>query len=183
MEMWQGKHFSITDPKNVSTVIYQVTKADKVDRVGPKFTVERLKSTSELRGENSKRTFYVDSLTENNNQILILSFGKDRVVINNGILEEDRIKISKKPMPFKFDTICSDETVYKEFSYTPNLKRPISIIDLETTEEIKPVVYFDERTNEVRGKCKLKANRQYFAFEVRDKNDNFELLGGVPVIT
>lgn len=183
MEMWQGKHFSITDPKNVSTVIYQINKTEKQAKGGPKFTVERLKSTSELRGENSKRTYYVDSLTENNNQILILSFGKDRVVINNGILEDDKIRISKKPMPFKFDTIYSEETVYKEFSYTPNLKRPISIIDLDTTEEIKPLVYFDEKTNEVKGKCKLKANKQYFAFEVREKNDNFELLGGVPVIT
>ena len=26
MEMWQGKHFSITDPKGVSTVIYQINE-------------------------------------------------------------------------------------------------------------------------------------------------------------
>lgn len=183
MEMWQGKHFSITDPKNVNTVIYQLCKAEKELKNGPKFTVERLKSTSEIRGEGSKKTFFVETLTEKNNQILILSFGKDRVVINNGILESDRIKISKKPTPFKFDTIYSDETVYKEFTYTPNLKRPISIIDLDTTEEIKPMVYFDEKTNEIKGKCKLKANKQYFAFEVREKGDDFEAVGGVPVIT
>ena len=41
---------------------------------------------------------------------------------------------------------------------------------LEKKEEIKPVLYFDERTNEVKGKCKLKPNKSYFAFEVRDKN-------------
>lgn len=29
MEMWQGKHFSITDPKNVNTVIYQINKTEK----------------------------------------------------------------------------------------------------------------------------------------------------------
>ena len=32
------------------------------------------------------------------------------------------------------------------FTYTPNLKRPISIIDPETTDEIKPILYFDEET-------------------------------------
>ena len=81
------------------------------------------------------------NLGKDKNQIVILSFAKDKVVINNGILEEDRVKISKRPMPFKFETIYPDEkTVYKEFDYTPNLKRPISIIDPETTEEIKPEI-------------------------------------------
>lgn len=72
-------------------------------------------------------------------------------------------------MPVKFNTLYSEEgSVYKEFSYTPNLKRPISIIDPETTEEVKPMVYLDEKTNEVKGKCKLKPYKSYFAFEIRE---------------
>ena len=46
--------------------------------------------------------------------------------------------------------------------------REISIIDPETTEEVKPVLYFDEKTNEVKGKCKLKPYKSYFAFEIRE---------------
>ena len=70
----------------------------------------------------------------------------------------------------KFDTLYSEkEHEYKEFLHTPNLKRPISIIDPETTEEIKPVLFFDEKTNEVKGKCKLKPFKSYFAFEIRDE--------------
>ena len=61
------------------------------------------------------------------------------------------------------------ETVFKEFQYTPNLKRAITIIDPETTEEIKPTLYFDEKSNEVKGKCKLKPYKSYFAFEIRDE--------------
>ena len=76
-----------------------------------------------------------------------------------------------------------EEMEFKEFTYTPNLKRPISIIDPETTDEIKPVLYFDEETNEVKGKCKLKPFKNYFAFEVRQgEDDDFILLGGSPVI-
>ena len=102
--------------------------------------------------------------------MVILSFGHDKVVINNGILLNDEVKITKKPTPFKFNTIYSEKPMeYKEFQYTPNLKRPISIIDPETTEEIKPVLYYDEKTNEVKGKCKLKPNKSYFAFEIRDE--------------
>ena len=34
-------------------------------------------------------------------------------------------------------------------------------------------LYFDEKTNEVKGKCKLKPYKSYFAFEIReDKVDN-----------
>ena len=45
-----------------------------------------------------------------------------------------------------------------------------SIIDTETTEEVKPILYFDEKTNEVKGKCKLKPYKSYFAFEIRDED-------------
>lgn len=168
----EGKHFSITDPKDVSTVIYQIFKTEKEYKDSPKYTVERLAYAEELRGEAKRKTFFVDDFNETSEQLVILSFGKDRVVVNMGILEEDKIKISKKPMPIKFDTLYSEnEFTYKEFNYTPNLRRPISIIDPETTEEIKPVLYFDEKTNEVKGKCKLKPNKSYFAFEIRDEKD------------
>ena len=86
-----------------------------------------------------------------------------------GILLGDEVRITKKPSPFKFGTLYSETSnEYKEFNYTPNLKRAISIIDPETGEEIKPVLFFDEKTNEVKGKCKLKPYKSYFAFEVRE---------------
>lgn len=171
MASLEGKHFSITDPKDVNTVIYRIQETEKEYRKdSPKYTVERLDRMSEIRGEGTKRTYFIDNPSVENDQLVILSFGKERVVVNSGLLEEDRIKISKQPSFVKFDTLYSDETQYKEFNYTPNLKRPISIIDPETTEEIKPVLYFDEKTNEVKGKCKLKPHKSYFAFEIRDKN-------------
>lgn len=182
MEAMQGKHFSITDPDGVKTVIYQINKTEKEFlNDSPKYTVERLEYTEEIVGNYNKKTFFVESPQKNGNQIVILSFAKDKVVINNGILENDKVRISKKPMPFKFETVYSENSeIYKEFSYTPNLKRPISIIDPETTEEIKPTLYFDERTNEVKGKCKLKPYKSYFVFEIRDENGKINLVGGTP---
>lgn len=170
MDNIQGKHFSITDPKGVRTVIYQVNKTEKEFlNEYPKYTVERLEHIEELNGELEKRTFFVEEPQKNGNQLVILSFAKDKVVINSGILLGDEVKITKRPEAFKFDTINTEENmVYKEFEYTPNLKRAISIIDPETTEEVKPVLYFDEKTNEVKGKCKLKPYKSYFAFEIRE---------------
>lgn len=172
MEALQGKHFSITDPKDVNTVIYKINRTEKEYlKDSPKYTVERLAYMEEIRGETTKKTFFVDNPSIDYDQLLILSFAKEKVVVNMALLEEEKVKISRKPMPVKFDTLYSEQgTEYKEFKYTPNLKRPISIIDPETTEEIKPVVYFDERTNEIKGKCKLKPYKSYFAFEIRDDN-------------
>ncbi|MBP3255394.1 MAG: hypothetical protein J6M60_02755 [Clostridia bacterium] len=171
MESIQGKHFSITDREGVNTVIYRINKtAKEYLNEYPKYTVERLLFTEELKGDLKRKTFFIDE-PEIEEQLLFLSFGKERVVVNMGILEDDRIKISKKPVPVKFNTLYSESEVYKEFQYTPNLKRPISIIDPETTEEIKPTLYMDEKTNEVKGKCKLKPYKSYFAFEIRDKKD------------
>lgn len=185
MENLIGKHFSITDPQGVKTVIYEVNKTEKeIAKTSPKFTVERLNFTTELVGDKTKKTFYVDEPKPEGNELIILSFGKEKVVVNVGLLERDKVKISKKPIPMNFKTLYNEEeTEYKEMEYTPNLKRPISIIDPETAEEIKPILYFDEETNEVKGKCKLKAYKNYFAFEIRELTDeNIRIVGGNPVL-
>ena len=173
MDMLQGKQFSITDPKGVNTVIYQINKTEKEFlKDYPKYTVERLDFTEEFRGDLKKKTCFVyDPSEDNDDKLLILSFGKERVVINMALLSDDKISISKTPMPFKFNNIYTEEAMeYRDFKYTPNLRRPICIIDPETTEEIKPTLYFDEETNEVKGKCKLKPHKSYFAFEIKDKD-------------
>ena len=173
MDMLQGKHFSITDPKGVNTVIYQINKTKKEFlKDYPKYTLERLDFIEEIRGETRRKTFYVDEPHAEGEQIVILSFGKERVVINSGLLIDDEVRISKNPGAFKFNTLYSEEEQeFKEFNYTPNMKRDICVIDPETTEEIKPRLYFDEKENKVKGRCKLKPYKSYFAFEVRgDEN-------------
>ena len=61
MEKWQGKHFSITDPEGVNTVIYQINKTPKQYlKEYPKYTFDRLDYTEELRENSKKKTFYVE---------------------------------------------------------------------------------------------------------------------------
>ena len=173
MDAIKGKYFSITDPKGVNTVIYKVNQTEKeISENAPKYTVERLFVTEELKGDLKKKTFFVEEPGESE-KLVILSFGKEKVIVNMGILENGKLSISKKPLPIKLNTLYSEkEMEYREFRYTPNLKRPISIIDPETTEEVKPVLYFDKETNEVRGKCKLKPYKSYFAFEIKEDNSD-----------
>ena len=75
MDAIQGKHFSITDPEGIKTVIYQVNKTKKEywDEY-PKYTVERLDFTEEIVGKYNKKTFYVEDPQKDGNQLIILSF-------------------------------------------------------------------------------------------------------------
>ena len=169
---FNGKYFSITDPKDVSTVIYRINKtAKEYLNEYPKYTLERLVSSEELNGNAKKKTFFIDYPEPEGEDLVILSFGENKVIVNMGKLKNDKIRISRLPIPVQFDTLYLETaTEYKNFKYTPNLKRPITIIDPETTEEIKPMLYIDQTTNEVKGKCKLKPYKSYFAFEIKDKN-------------
>lgn len=168
-EEFQGKYFSITDPQGVNTVIYRINKTSKeLQKQYPKYTVERLVYSEEMNGNMKKKTFFVDYPEPEGEDLVILSFGQEKVVVNTGILKDDRLKISKRPIPVQFNTIYSETPIeYKEFNYTPNLQRPMTIIDPETTEEVKPRLYIDNQTNEIKGKCKLKPYKSYFTFEIR----------------
>ena len=104
MEMWEGKHFSITDPKDVNTVIYQINKTEKEFlKDSPKYTVDRLDFTEELRGEMKRKTFYINNPSVSEDQLIILSFGKEKVVVNMALLQGNKITMSKKPIPLKLN--------------------------------------------------------------------------------
>ena len=145
MDTLEGKSFSITDPQGVNTVIYQINKTEKEFlKDSPKYTLQRLDFMEEFRGEMKRKTFFVDNPSKDEDQLVILSFGTDKVVVNMALLQDDEVSICKKPIPLKFDNLYQEnEYEVKDFKYTPNLKRPICIIDPETTEEIKPTLNFD----------------------------------------
>ena len=53
------------------------------------------------------------------------------------------------------------------------------MVDISIVREVKGM----KETNEVKGKCKLKPYKSYFAFEIRENNDKeVEIVGGNPVI-
>lgn len=72
MEYLQGKHFSVTDSKNVNTVIYEINKTEKAKmKKLPKFTIERLDSIEELRNDKVRKTFL---LMNRKNQVISFCF-------------------------------------------------------------------------------------------------------------
>ena len=175
MEEIIGKKFSITEPNGVNTVVYKINITEKefLDK-SPKFTMERLDYSENFVGNNKKKTFFIDEPSPKGNQLLLFSFAKDRVIVNNGFLETNKnlVKLVNTPVPMKINTLYNEEdTEFREFEYTPNLKRPMTIIDPETTEEVKPKLYFDEKTNEIKGKCTLEAKKTYVIFEIKENKE------------
>ena len=90
MDKLQGKHFSITDPQGVNTVIYRVNKTPReLLQEYPKFTVQRLEYAEELNGNLKKKTFFVLKKEKNTTNlnftnkciICVLGFVKTRVKI------------------------------------------------------------------------------------------------------
>ena len=81
----QGKYFSITDPSNITTVIYQINKTEReFAKSGPKYTVERLEFSEEFIGEKKKKTFFVENPAPEGNPLVILTFSKEKVIVNMG---------------------------------------------------------------------------------------------------
>ena len=164
-----GKYFSIIDPIGIKTVIYRINETEKsLQKEYPKHTVERLVSSEEIVGNGVKKTFFIDFPEKLGEDLVILSFINNKVVVNRGLLKGDEVRVSRNPIPVQFDSIYSDKpTEVMNFKYTPDLKRPIMIIDPITTKEVEPTIYYDSVTNEYKGRCKLEPNKVYFTFEIK----------------
>lgn len=164
--MEEKQEFSILDPKGSKTVAFAI-ESDYIDNE-PVYTLQILDNVEEEQNGKKKKTFYVDK-TEEETTVLMLTMGNNKVVINSALLKDDEISVIKSPNIVKYEPILntSDEAEYKDFKYTNNLKRPISIIDIQTGEEVKPVLYIDQETGDVIGKCKMMPYRPYIALELK----------------
>ena len=97
-------------------------------------------------GDVTKKTFFVDYPSQRGEDLVFLSFGNDKNRYKYRKVKNDKVKISRTPIPVKFDTIYIENTTNEKPKYTPSLNRAITIIDPETTEEVKPMLYLDKKT-------------------------------------
>ena len=78
--------------------------------------------------------------------------------------------ISKNSGKIRYTTLYSEtESSYDDIKYTPNFKRPISIIDPAIADEVKPMLYYDEEANMVRARVKLLPKKSYIALQVTEE--------------
>lgn len=188
----QGKYFIIPNPANTKTVTYRVIKhmdyATKsfVYRVQPLIYAEEHTDDQKL-----KQTFFVDE-PSNFEELVLLSFNSisDDVYVNMGILSDDVVRITKKPVLIHFlknyastsDPVSnlsthkyslgsseSDSNRYTEKWFDADMNGRVIVVDPETCENVKREVYYDTEQEEWKARIKLMPYKSYFAFDICSK--------------
>lgn len=165
-----NSNFSVLEGYGMNTLAFVVnTTMDDGEEIN---SIEKMKCFMEEAENGYRKTFYFsDDLEQNERKELVfLTLKPGEAVLNAGEYMNGKLNMGKKPESIKYSSLrtSGDEVEYKEFKYAPNFKRPISIIDPEIGDEVKPVLYFDTEANDIRAKLKLMPHKAYIALEVRD---------------
>lgn len=168
MELSNERRFTVVDGVEMSTLAFLINEPESGSNCS---TIQKLDFVLQDSSNAYKKTFYIGNTNvledDKDYNILLLSLGKEKAFMNMALLKKDELLISKEPVNVSYKTLKTEHTVtYQDVSYTPNFKRPISIIDPEIADEVKPVLYFDEDANMVRARVKLLPEKSYIALEV-----------------
>ena len=167
----QMNKFEVVDMPGMSTIAFLVEKnEEEYKRGNALLSLQKIECID--TNENGRIRKEFNLIRPNNDEkqlIVLLTLTNSKAILSTGELNSEGFRAIETNVPLSYGSLYNQEGVeYKEVEYTPNMKRPISIIDPETGDEVKPILYYDSKTNEVKGKCKLKPYKSYFAFEVRD---------------
>lgn len=192
-----GRHFSLVDSENESTIIYQLVERYDEKRMLRYMEPDRLVRSSEKSGQNYKRTYYIcgEDIQDDFLSLVFLTFRdcgpRVEIYINTGALRGWDIKLTKSPMlagsaekPVQ-STVgyylgnLSDtqkehfEKGYGEETYYEEKMGPLDcvFIDPITLEEPRREVFFDENKKEFRARLKLKSGYPYSAFYISMDSD------------
>ena len=188
------KHFSI--PTRLKTAVFQISaKTDYITQ--SMYSGIKLLDCDENE-ESSEMTVYVENLPVGGAELLILHFdsANGKAFINVGILNNDEVRISKKPMFMTFRKLCvEDNTIvlcdaaYEngtvDFKHDDTAKEneerwidadinmvPTIIVDPETARPVLREVYYDEINKCKKAKIKLTPQKSYFVFQIRNNDTN-----------
>lgn len=167
MEIQMNK-FEIVDLPGMQTIAFLVERNDEEYRKGNAlFTLQKIESTGREEEGKLKKAFSVLS-TDERQYVVLLTLTKSRAILSTGEITEDGFVSKDNAVPLSYGSVYNQEGVeYKEFTYTPSMKRQFAIIDTSIGEEVKPTLYVDNITNEVKGKCKILPLRPYIVLELR----------------
>ena len=164
-------NFSVLDGYGMNTLAF-VINSNHEDGVEI-CSIEKMKCFMEQAENGYKKTFYFNENLEQNErkELVFLTLKPGEAVLNAGEYMNGKLNMGKKPETIKYSAlrVSGNEAEYKEFKYAPNFKRPISIVDPEIGDELKPVLYFDTEANDIKAKVKLLPNKSYIALEVRSE--------------
>ena len=205
----KGKHFSIIDGPGQKTVVFEVYIGYSHEKLARFYDLEMVDMTETvLDGGATRRTYYIDDPQKDGNRLILFTFQANEVMINNGILIGDEVRITKKPMPFSYNSpfftnyrqllsgsaydmsSLSEKASYKlsgkfEGRWFPaEIDYPqVILIDPDTAMPVTREVYEDEITGELKARVFLNPYKSYFAFNMRSikSDDVYEPLNDLEI--
>ncbi len=168
----QMNKFELIDMPGMTTIAFVVEKNEE-DLIGnkPLLTLQKIECIDTEVDGRIKKTFNVIKLNDDPQLIVLLTLANNKAILSTGELSSDGFKATESNIPLSYGSIYNQEGVeYKEVEYTPDMKRHFSIIDTQTGEEVRPILYTDPNTGEVKGKCKLLPHKPYIVLELKYDN-------------
>ncbi|MBR5227742.1 MAG: hypothetical protein IKV94_03800 [Clostridia bacterium] len=164
MDFIHTNKFEISDMPGMNTLAFVVEEDNSTNNTF--YSLQKLEPISIESNGKINKEFNVISEGEAQD-IVLLTLTNKKAILSTGILDEEGFKPVEESKSISYGSIFNvDGVEYKEFAYTPNMKRRFTIIDTVAGEEVKPVVFVDENTREVKGKCKILPLRPYIVLEI-----------------
>lgn len=169
MESIQMNKFEIVDVPGTRTLAFLVEENDSELVKGEiYYSLQKLDSVSREKDGRIVKEFSVIPDFDGKQDIVLLTLTKNKAILSTGLLDANGLVPTEDKLPLSYGSLYNDSNIeYKEFCYTPNMKRRFAIIDTITCEEVKPNLHIDEVTKEVKGTCKLLPLRSYVVLEIK----------------
>lgn len=164
MEYIQTNKFEITDIPGTNTLAFLVEEDNSANI--PFYSLQKLESTNVQNGGKINKEFSV--IDDGSSQdIVLLTLANKKAILSAGVLDKNGFTPSEVSENINYGSIFNTDGIeYKEFNYTPNMKRRFTIVDTVTCEEVTPSLYVDNLTKEVKGRCKTLPLRTYVVLEI-----------------
>ena len=169
MESIQMNKFEIVDMPGTNTLAFLVEENDSELVKGETYySLQKLDCIDKEMNGRIAKEFSVVPDADGIQDVVLLTLTKSKAILSTALLDKNGLKATEDKLPLSYGSLYDDSNIqYKEFIYTPNMKRRFAIIDTTTCEEVKPTLYIDELTQEVKGKCKLLPLRPYVILEIK----------------
>ena len=169
MESVQMNKFEIVDVPGTRTLAFLVEENDSEFVKGEVYySLQKLDATNKEVAGRIVKEYSVIPDFDGKQDIVLLTLTKSKAVLSTGLLDGNGLVPTEDKLALSYGSLYNDSNVeYKEFTYTPNMKRRFAIIDTITCEEVKPTLHIDEVTKEVKGMCKLLPLRPYVVLEIK----------------
>ena len=170
MESVQMNKFEIVDMPGMNTLAFVVEENEsEVVNGETYYSLQKLDhADKEMDGKIAKEFFVIND-ADGIQDIVLLTLTNSKAILSTALLDSNGLTPTEDKLPLSYGSLYNDSSIqYKEFIYTQNLKRRFSIIDTTTCDEVKPTLYRDDITGEIKGKCKLLPLRPYVVLEIKD---------------